>query len=338
MQDSMRSAPPHKTGQLGKVFSRLNNRETLSAITPVIGLIILTIFFTAINPRFLTLSNILNILRQSSIPLILIVGQTFIIVSGALDLSVEGNMTLCGAVVAMLVANDRTPYKLGSLAILIAVAVGALMGLFNGVVHVKARIPSFMVTLGTWFIGAGLAVMLFQGQNFVIRDEAFLSLFIGTTLGIPNPVIVAVVFLAIGIFIQNYTRFGRHVYAIGGGEDLSRMSGIRVDRQKILLFTVAGFFFGVGGVLSAARLGQGTGLIGPYLFLVVSAIVVGGTSLSGGTGGIIRSIFGVLFVIALGNGMFMIGLHRFTQLAAQGLVFVVAVYFTLDRSKIPILK
>lgn len=319
-------------------ISALKNRETLSALMPVIGLIVLTIFFTAFNPRFLTVSNVLNILRQSAIPLILIIGQTFVIVSGALDLSVEGNMTLCGVIAAMLVLNDRTANDLGLLAIVIAVGAGTLLGFFNGIIHVKARIPSFMVTLGTWFVGSGLAVMLFQGMNFVIRDEAFLSLFIGATWGIPNPVIIAAVFLGIGLFIQNYTRFGRHLYAIGGGEDLAGMSGIRVDRLKILLFTVAGFFFGVGGVLSAARLGQGTGLIGSYLFPVVSAIVVGGTSLSGGTGGILRSVFGVLFVIALGNGMFMMGLHRFTQLAAQGLVFVLAVYFTLDRSKTPILK
>jgi ribose transport system permease protein len=324
--------------QWNRLVYRLKDRETLIAFAPVLGLIVITIIFTAANPRFLSRLNIINILRQSSILFVLVVGQTFVILSGALDLSVEGTMALSGIIAALLVVNDRNSSDLGLWAVLVAVLAGVLMGLANGLIHVKARIPSFMVTLGTWFIGLGLAVLLFQGRNFVIRDETFLSLYQGRVAGIPIPVIIALGVVAVGWFLERFTRFGRHTYAIGGGEDLCRMSGINVGRHKILLFAVAGLFFGIGGVLSSARLAQGTGLIGSYLFPVVSAVVVGGTSISGGAGGVLRSVVGVLFVVAVGNGMVMMGLHPFAQWAIQGMVFVVAVFFTLDRSKVPLLK
>lgn len=326
------------SARLVGVIDRLRDRETLVAVTPVLGLLVITVFFTIANPRFLSGPNIINILRQSSILFVLIIGQTFIILSGALDLSVEGTMALSGIIAALLVVNDRNANDFGLLAVLVAVSAGVLMGLANGLIHVKARIPSFMVTLGTWFIGLGLAVLIFQGRNFLIRDKAFLSLYQGRVAGLPVPVIIALGCVAVGWFLERFTRFGRHTYAIGGGEDLSRMSGINVDRHKILLFALAGLFFGIGGVLSSARLAQGTGLIGSYLFPVVAAVVVGGTSISGGAGGVLRSVVGVLFVVAVGNGMVMMGLHPFAQWAIQGMVFVVAVFFTLDRSKVPLLK
>jgi ribose transport system permease protein len=320
------------------LLARLKDRETLVTLAPVLGLLAITIIFTVANPRFLSKPNLINILRQSSILFVLVVGQTFVILSGALDLSVEGAMALSGIIAALLVVNDRNANDFGLLAVLLAVSAGVLMGLANGLIHVKARIPSFMVTLGTWFIGLGLAVLIFQGRNFLIRDEAFLALYQGRVAGFPIPVIIAVAVVAAGWFLERFTRFGRHTYAIGGGEDLSRMSGINVGRHKILLFAVAGLFFGIGGVLSSARLAQGTGLIGSYLFPTVSAVVVGGTSISGGAGGILRSVIGVLFVVSVGNGMVMMGLHPFAQWAIQGMVFVAAVFFTLDRSKVPLLK
>jgi ribose transport system permease protein len=332
------SLPGQSTSRWSAVVARLKDRDTLAALAPVIGLIVLSLIFTAFNPRFLSKPNLINILRQSAILLILATGQTLVILTGALDLSVEGNMALSGIIAAFLVLNDRNANDYGLWSVLAGVAVGGLIGLINGTIHVKARIPSFMVTLGTWFVGLGLTIVLYQGYTFPLRDDVFLSMYLGRLGGIPTPFIIAMVTVVIGWFLLKYTRFGRYLYAIGGGEELARMSGIHVNRYKILVFVVAGLFFGFAGVVNIARLGQGNGLIGSWLFPTVAAVVVGGTSISGGTGGVIRSVVGVLFVVAVGNGMILMGLHPFAQIAIQGLVFVVAVFFTLDRSKVPLLK
>ena len=323
---------------LDTVITKLRDRQTLMGIAPLLGLIALSTVFTLINPRFISPMNLTNILRQSAIPLVLVIGETFVILTGSIDLSVEGVMALSGISVSLLILNDKNAFDFGLWAVPVGLAAGLLMGCLNGVVHVKARIPSFIGTIGTWFIGLGAAVILYKGYTFPLHDETFLSLYLGRTAGIPNCVIIAAVLLIIAWIVQNHTRFGRYLYAIGGGEDLAEMSGINVSRYKLLTFAVAGLFFGAGGVLNAARLGQGTAVVGPFLFSSIAAVVVGGTSLGGGSGGILQSLIGILFVTAVANGMILIGLHPFTQLAVQGLIFIVAVLLTLDRSKISVLK
>ncbi len=270
--------------------------------------------------------------------MILMVGLTFVIITGAIDLSVEGNMALTGIVTALLIPNDRNSNDFGLLALIAGVLVGGLVGLLNGFTQVRARIPSFMVTLGTWFFTLGLAVVLYKGYTFPLRDENFLALYSGRTAGLANVSIIALLIVALGWLILRYTRFGLYLYAIGSNEDLAKMSGVHLDRYKLMAFLVAGLFFGIAGVLNIARLRQGTALVGSFLFPTVAAVVVGGTSISGGTGGVINGVIGVLIVIVTQNGMILIGLHPFTQSIVQGLVFITTVYFTLDRRKITVLK
>jgi len=143
----------------------------------------------------------------------------------------------------------------------------------------------------------------------------------------------------LGLFLERFTRFGRYIFAIGGAEDRAKLAGVPIDRYKIMAFTVAGFFFGVGGVLNTARIGAGTSTAGlNQLFAAITAVVVGGTALTGGTGGVLQTLIGALIVVVLGNGMVLAGVHNFAQLAVQGVIITVAVILTLDRSKLPFVK
>lgn len=314
------------------------NREFIRTIAPVLGLIALIVFFSIANPRFFSMVNLVTILRQSAVPLILVVGMMCVILTGAIDLSLEGNMALSGIVTALLLLNDRNTNDLGMLAVIPGVAIGMIMGLLNGLIQVKARIPSFMVTLGTWFFALGLSIILYKGYTFPIRDDNFLSLYIGRTFGLANATLIAFALVLVGWLLLRYTRFGRYLYAIGGSEEIAKMSGISVDRYKILAFVMAGLFFGIAGVLNTARLGQGTAQIGSWLFPTIAAVVVGGVSIAGGAGSVFNGVVGVFIVTIVQNGMTLLGLHPFTQMIVQGLIFIVAVYLTLDRSKIPIMK
>ena len=325
---------------LPKVMVRLRGSrgEIFRTIAPLFTLLALVIFFSLENPRFFSTLNLLTIIRQSAVPLILATGMMFVVLMGSIDLSVEGNMALSGIVTALLVLNDRNQNDWGLLAILPGMLMGALIGLVNGVILVKARIPSFMVTLGTWFFALGVAIIFYKGYTFPIRDQQFLSLYIGRTFDVSNGAYIAFALVATATILLRYTRFGRYLYSIGGNEELAEMSGINVDRYKILAFVMAGLFIGIAGVLNVARLGQGTAQIGSWLFPTVAAVVVGGISIAGGTGSTFNAIIGVVIVVIVQNGMTLLGLHPFNQMIVQGLIILVAVYLTLDRSKIGVLK
>jgi len=295
--------------------------------------------FSLLTPRFLTMSNLRDIVAQSSIPLILAIGLTFVIIAGMIDLSVEGVMAVSAVAVSLLVLNNRNDLDLGLIGVAIAVGVGGLMGLLNGLFHVWLRIPSFMVTLGMWSVGAGVATILYKGMPVAVMDPMVRNWVLGTTLGFSNLVLFALAVLAIGWFIQRFTRMGRYAYVIGGSEEIARLSGVPLGRYKIALFTFAGLCSGLGGVLIAARLGQGTSNVGAgTLFAAVTAVVVGGTALSGGTGGVLQTLVGVLFVTSLNNGMILLGIDPFVQQSVQGVLIVVAVSLTMDRKRVPIIK
>src|SRR5208282_1819586 len=172
----------------------------------------------------------------------------------------------------------------------------------------RAEGPSFMATLGTWFIGVGVANALLGGMATRINDPWIRGLAIKRVFGFPWGVWLALLCLAVALVIQNYTRLGRYIYAIGGGEELAALSGISVDRVRIVTFTLAGVFYAVGGILAAAQLGLGNAQIGAgRLFTTVTAVVVGGTALSGGQGGVLQTFVGVLIVVVLSNGMVLMG-------------------------------
>ena len=319
--------------------TRLRGLQMLH-IPPIVGplliLIALVALVTLINPRFLSPINLGNLARQSSILIIIALGETFIILMGSIDLSIEGVMALTSVVIGLLAENYFNSNDFGLLAVLIAVAAGTLMGFGTGVFHAKLRIPSFMASLGMMYIGLGLATWLSNGMNLPLLDPMLLSWARGNTGPIPNLTFFGLGMFLLAFFLERFTRFGRYIFAIGGAEDRAKLAGIPISRYKILAFTLAGFFFGVGGVLNSARIGAGTSTAGlNYLFAAITAVVVGGTALTGGTGGVVQTLIGALIVIVISNGMILAGVHSYVQLAVQGVIITVAVILTLDRSKLP---
>jgi ribose transport system permease protein len=314
-------------------------RFRLASWAPVIVLVLLCVVIALINPNFLSFGNLVRISQTAMIPLVLGLGATFIILMGSIDLSVEGVVALGAVLICLLVANGANANDLGLLGVLVVLATGALVGLVNGLVHVKLKVPSFMVTLGMWFVAAGIANALLGGLAVRVTDPLIRGLAINRALGLPWGVWVALGALAIAFVIQAYTRLGRYVYALGGGEEVAALSGIPIDRVRIIVFTLAGVFYALGGVLAAAQLGLGNAQIGQgRLFITVTAVVVGGTALSGGEGGVLQTLVGVLIVAVLLNGMVLMGISPSIQQAVQGLMIIVAVALSIDRKRLRIVK
>jgi ribose transport system permease protein len=216
---------------------------------------------------------------------------------------------------------------------------GGLMGLLNGVLHVKLKTPSFMTTLGVGFAGVGIAMSILGGDTVRISDQTFRFLSLGRVLGIPMAVWIAAAALSIAFVIQERTRIGRWLYAIGTDEMTARHAGIPIERTRILIFAIAGLFYGLGGVLAAAQFGQGHALISQgRLFTTITAVVVGGTALSGGVGSVLNSLVGVLIVVVLANGLVLMGVEPYVQQGVQGLLIIAAVALALDRSRLDVVK
>jgi ribose transport system permease protein len=315
-------------------------RTRLPAIAgPLAILVILCIAIGIVSPRFFSAFNLATLVRQGSILMILAIGASFIIMMGGIDLSVEGVMALSSVVVSLLILSVKQTQGLGILGMLIAVGVATLMGFVNGVLHTKLRIPSFMVTLGVQSIGLGMATWLAGGMDVRVLDPLLGTWTRDATGPIPNLAFFGVGMFLIAFFLERYTRFGRYIRAIGGAEDRAKLAGIPVDKYKILAFTIAGVFFGIAGVLTTGRIGAGTSSAGQgQLFAAITAVVVGGTALTGGTGGVVQTLVGALIVTVIGNGMIMVGVDNWIQLAVHGAIITIAVVLTIDRKKIPIIK
>lgn len=306
---------------------------------PLAVLLALCILISLFNGNFLTLGNFIRLLNSAAIPLVLCMGATFIILMGSIDLSVEGIVALTAVTASLLVLNDITPYALGLLAVPIALLVGGAMGLLNGLLHVKLKTPSFMTTLGVGFAGVGIAMAILAGDTVRIADPAFRYLSLGRVLGVPMAVWIAIAAVAVAYIIQERTRLGRWLYAIGTDEMTARHAGIPIERTRILIFAIAGLFYGLGGVMSAAQFGQGHALISQgRLFTTITAIVVGGTALSGGVGSVLNSVIGVLIVVVLSNGLILMGIKPYVQDGVQGLLIIAAVALALDRSRLAVVK
>ena len=320
-------------------FPGASGRKALRRFAPLVVLVVLCVLITIANPNFIEPRNLVRVANSAAVPLTLAMGMTFIILMGSIDLSVEGALSVSAMVLVMLAANDLNGNDYGWLAVLVAIAASTCIGLFNGVVQTMLRIPSFMATLGMWFIGLGLSVYMLGGSAVRLSDASIRALSLERFLGFPLAVWVALGALLLAIVIQYHTRLGRHIVAIGGGEDVAELSGINPVRVRILAFGVAGFFFGIAGVLSAAQLGQSNAVIADgRLFAAVTAVVVGGTALTGGEGGVLNTLVGVLIVTVLANGMVLLGISPYVQQTVQGLLIIAAVALSLDRLRLKIVK
>jgi ribose transport system permease protein len=306
---------------------------------PVGVLLALCVFISLFNSNFLSVSNFVRLISSAAIPVVLTMGTTFIILMGSIDLSIEGAVAVTAVLVSLLVENDITDYSIGLLAVPIAVAAGGAIGFLNGFLHVRLKTPSFMTTLGVGFAGIGLATTILGGFTVRVSDQNIRMLSLGKALGLPFAAWIAAGTVLIGLVIQERTRIGRWVYAIGADEITARQAGVPVERTRIAVFTIAGLFYGLAGVLSVAQFGQGHALISQgRLFTAVTAVVVGGTSLSGGVGSVLNSVVGVFIVAILANGMVLMGVPPYVQLGVQGLLIIVAVSLALDRSRLDVVK
>ena len=292
------------------------------------ALVALILVFTLLNPgAFLTMLNVRTILDQAAIPLVVGVGATLVVLMGSIDLSVEGVMGAAGMTFVLLSANSRDTMDLGLWAIVIAVGLGAFLGLCSGLIHTLLKVPSFIVTLGMWFVGLGLATLLFGTDQIPFLPDGDLKAWPNTlTLGLPNSAWLAAVVVLLGVVVTRFTRLGRFTYAVGNNEEVARSNGIPVGRQKILIFVVAGGCSALAGVLASLRLGAGSATVGiGILFLTIAAVVIGGTSLGGGKGGMMRTTLGVILLTVLNNGLILSGVSSNIQSGVSGAVLIVAI-------------
>ena len=310
----------------------------LKPFIPLLMLVVLCVAIGAVAPRFLTTGNFVRLASSASVPLILVCGMTFIILIGSIDLSLEGTLAVAAVTTGQIGLHFAgNPWI--ALAFPAVVLVGAAIGFLNGSVHVLLRVPSLLTSLGFGFAGLGLATLFVAGGSITISEPAIRSAAFVRVLGLPMSVWIAVVALLVALYIQEYTRLGRWAYVLGGGEDIARLSGIAVGRVRIALYTLAGGFFGLGGGVLAAQLGLGQIQITTgYLFTTITAVVVGGTALTGGVGGILNSVVGVFVLAVLGNGLILTGTPVAAQLGVQGLLTIAAVAISLDRKKLVSVK
>jgi ribose transport system permease protein len=281
---------------------------------------------------FMSVNNFIAILNQLAIPLLVALGLTFVIMIGSIDLSIDGTVGMAASVVGVLVLNSRFPINLGFGAVLIAVGCSVLVGFLSGLIHVYLRIPSFMVTFAFMYVCRGVGLLSYSGQPPTILDPAMMAIPKLAFLGIPFITWVALAMLLICIFIQEYTAFGRYIYAVGTDETVLHAVGVSVNKVKVQVFTLAGLCFGIAGVLGAIRLGQGQIGVGTGLmFPAQTAVVVGGTSLAGGKGGVIQTIVGVLIMTVLDNGLLIMGVNPYIRTGVSGVIILVAVALTVAR-------
>jgi len=294
------------------------------------ALLVLIIFFGAMAPNiFLTRSNFAVILQNSAVQCVVAIGMTFVIIIGSIDLSVGSTMALVGTLSAL------ASHQIGGAAFFLTPVLGAVVGLVNAVVFVYGRIPSFVVTLGMLSVARGLVLIIGRGWPVPIPFHGLYA-----DVGIPPVPIYIVLGLAlIASFVLMKLAFGRYVYAIGGDEDKSRELGLPVDRVKLLVFVISGALAGLGGGMVTSEIGSGSPTVGTgFELTAISAVVIGGTSLTGGRGSILGTIVGSLVMSTLANGLIIIGVETNVQIVLTGVVLVGAVLLSIQRGKLKFMK
>lgn len=304
-------------------------------VPALIALLAVSGVLTILNTRFMSVTNLQTIVDQAAVPAVIVVGLTFVVLMGSIDLSVEGVVAVGSMVTSLLVMNDRNDIALGVLAVPIAMAFGAILGVIAGFAVTRLRIPSFLATIATWYIGRGVAELLFGDQAKPrVLDEGFIGLSHPVFLGFSGLVWLAIGVVLFGLLVQQFTRFGRYAYAIGGSEETTKLSGIPVRRLRWSAFIFSSLCFALAGAMLTARTGVGAVAAGDgQLFLAVSGVVIGGTLLIGGRGGVLHSVVGVLIMVVINNGIILADVSPYWQQVVQGGVVLVAVIATVWRQR-----
>jgi len=312
-----------------------NNTIDLIKLLPPVAVMTLFTFFSLRNPQFLSLYNIGNILDFANTYFIAGVGLTFVILLGSIDLSIGGMISL-DTILFIILIN-----ALGFWAYPIIIIIGITLGFFNGIVLMRLKIPSFIVTLGSSGIFMSLA-LIFSGAGPIglVPKQLHTLSFLTARLGpfTMNHLLGLILFIVFQI-VQNKTFFGKTVYAIGNSEVTTKLSGLPIARTKIISFAISGLCTALASIVIVSIMLSAAPATGPpYMLLVIATVVIGGTALSGGLGGVYNTLLGSFLLSILGNGMNVIGIDIYYQQIIYGAMIIAAVSLTLDRSKIKIVK
>ncbi|MEA3162941.1 MAG: ribose transport system permease protein, partial [Verrucomicrobiota bacterium] len=283
---------------------------TIRAAIPIILLLGLVTLIGALRPSFLTADTLLVVMADTATLFILAAGITFVVMLGGIDLSIQAVASLSSVIVAITLSH------IGYWAFPATLLVGFITGAFSGVVHVWLRIPSFIVTLATSGLVAAAALLLSQERSITIGEtgRAYLSWITGRPFGIPSVIVVGAVVAVVGIWLQRYTPFGRYSTAIGAGEAATWASGVKVNRQKVIAYSLSAGLAALAGILLTGRLSSGSPTLANELLLpAIASVVVGGTSITGGAGGIGRTVIGALIISVVRVGMTFVGVDIFAQ-------------------------
>lgn len=308
-------------------------KKNLAKFQSIIALLLMCIVLSLLTDRFLTTENTFNVMRQISVNLIVSVGMTLVILTAGIDLSVGSVLALCGAITASMLKFGAELADLNLFigftlfgAIAGGILAGSLLGWFNGIVITRFKVPPFVATLAMLTIARGLT-MLWTGGFPITGFEGNMA-FIGTgwVFGIPMPVWISIFVVAGAIILTRNTRLGRHIYAVGGNEKAALLSGLNVKRIKITVYAIAGALAAIGGIIVTSRLDSAQPNAGMGLELdSIAAVVIGGTSLSGGKGSILGTVQGALIIGVLNNGLVLLNVSPFWQQVVKGLVILLAV-------------
>lgn len=309
-----------------------NTMKYMSELTTVIALIILMAVITIINSNFLTANNLLNLLLQVTSNALIAFGMTFVILTGGIDLSVGSILALSSALTAGLLGSGMPV----TLAILISLILGCILGMMNGLLISYGKLAPFIVTLATMTIFRG-ATLVYTNGNPITKglSDTFLFQFLGQgyIVGIPFPVIIMFIVFIVLYVLLHKTAFGKSVYAIGGNEKAAYISGVKLNKVKIIIYSISGIMSSISGLIITSRLSSAQPTAGAsYEMDAIAAVVLGGTSLSGGKGRILGTLIGALIIGVLNNGLNIIGVSAFWQQVVKGVVILIAVL--IDRFKV----
>jgi len=318
-------AAAFKSTALGSFISRY--AETMALIG---ALLVLSLIFSNLNPRFATLENLQNLLNQAGLPLVIAVGATLVILIGSIDLSVEGVMSAAGMAFVLMSANTRGGIDFGIWAFVVAITIGAALGFANGFIFTKLKVPSFIVTLGMWYVGLGIATIMYGTDTMPFLIDDNLSTWASQlNFGLPNNFLLGLGVAILGALVLRFTSFGRSTLAVGNNEEIAKGNGLKVTRTKILVFVFAGAVSGIAGIVATIQLGAANPTVAAgNLFITIPAVVIGGTSLAGGKGGMFGTLLGVLLLSTLNNGLILSGVSPNYLTAVSGGILVIAIIAT----------
>jgi len=311
----------------------------LQRILAFAALIVLIVAFSIASPNFLQFRNITGILLATAVNGILALGVTFVIITAGIDLSIGTVMTFAAVMTGVFVVNWGWPAPLGVLAGILA---GSFAGMINGIVIAKMKVPPFVATLGMMYMAKGLALIIAELRPIYFNDiVGFSEIATGSVIeavlpgfNIPNAVMIMFIAALLGSFVLFKTILGRYTFALGSNEEATRLSGVNVDIWKIAVYTLSGTFAGLAGVVIAARLNSAQPALGQgYELDAIAAVVIGGTSLSGGEGSVLGTIIGAFVISVLTNGLRILSVPQEWQIVVTGVIIIVAVYFDMVRRR-----